>query len=136
MKISSEVGAEGVPQHEINMVPLIDVMLVLLIIFMITAPLVTRAVEVDLPRAAAPVQERPAVVALSIDAAGGLHWNGAALADAELADRLSAAAATTPQPELHLRADRATPYERVARTLAAARAAGLERIGFVMLPEG
>ena len=125
------------PLHsEINMVPLIDVMLVLLIVFMITAPLLTHSVKIDLPQAASQASEqKPEIVTLAIDASGQLFWNNAALAADELPARLAAAAAQTPQPELHLRADRNTRYEVIAEVMSKARSAGVQKMGFVTLPE-
>jgi biopolymer transport protein ExbD len=118
------------------MVPLIDVMLVLLIIFMVTAPLLTHQVKLDLPRAAAQVDTRRSeAVRLDIDREGGLHWNGRALADAAaLEEQLITAARQAPRPALMLSADRQTPYEAVAQTLAAAARHGLVQIGFVTDP--
>src|SRR5882757_5840759 len=96
---------------EINMIPLIDVMLVLLVIFIITAPLLTHAVKLDLPKASSqPNLTRPDHIALSIDAAGTLFWNGEVVGRGELRERLAGAAAQKPQPEIHLRADGATHY--------------------------
>ena len=129
-------GPGGAPMSEINTTPLVDVMLVLLIIFMVTAPLMTQSIGVDLPaaEAVAPQKEAPKVT-LAIDADGSIRWDDAVLDEAQLKARMLAAAVESPQPELHLHADRKTPYEHVARVLGAARAAGLERIGFVTLPE-
>lgn len=128
-------GGESTPLAEINMVPLIDVMLVLLVIFMVTAPLLTHAVKIDLPKAASqPNLTRPDHVSLAIDAAGKTWWNGEAVGRPELATRLAGAAAQSPQPELHLRADRATQYQVIAEVMAAAARAGLTRIGFVSDP--
>lgn len=123
------------PMAEINMIPLIDVMLVLLIIFMITAPLLTHAVKIDLPQAGSqPNTEKPDTVTLSIDAGGKLFWNDAPFEAAELAARLAAEAQKNPQPELHLRAERITPYQQLAEILSAAQSAGIARIGFVTDP--
>ena len=128
-------GDDNEALAEINMVPLIDVMLVLLVIFIVTAPLLTHAVKVDLPKASsAPNLTKPDNVQLAIDGAGQVYWNGEAVASAALAEKLAGAAALAPQPELHLRADRATPYEKVAKVMSAAASAGLSRIGFVTEP--
>ena len=126
----------GAPMSEINTTPMVDVMLVLLIIFMVTAPLMTQSVDVDLPRAASvgPSPDAPKI-SLSIDADGALRWDGAVLVESELAPRMENAAALVPQPALHLQADRQTRYEQIARVLATARAAGLHSVGFVTLPE-
>ncbi len=123
------------PMAEINVTPLVDVMLVLLVIFIITAPLLARALKLDLPQAEAPSAAVTAqTIQLTIDAAGSLRWNAEPLAREELDARLAAAARETPQPELHLGADRAVRYEHVAAVLAAAQKAGLKQIGFVTEP--
>ena len=123
------------PMAEINMVPLIDVMLVLLVIFIITAPLLTHAVKIDLPKASSqPNLTRPDHISISIDAAGTLFWNGEQLDRAGLRSRLADASKQQPQPELHLRADKATPYQALAEVMADSAKAGLGRIGFVSDP--
>ena len=122
-------------QSEINMVPLIDVMLVLLIVFMITAPLLTHSVKIDLPQASSqPTQEKPETVSLSINGEGKLFWNNDALDNAALPARLKAAAEQKPQPELHLRADRETRYQKLAEVMSLAREAGIEKMGFITQP--
>jgi len=127
--------APAQPMAEINVTPLVDVMLVLLVIFIITAPLLARALKLDLPQAdAPPALVQPQTIQLTIDAAGSLRWNAEPLGSEELASRLAAAARETPQPELHLGADRAVRYEHVAAVLAAAQKAGLRQIGFVTEP--
>jgi biopolymer transport protein ExbD len=132
---SMESGDDDAPLTEINMVPLIDVMLVLLIIFIVTAPLLTHAVKVDLPKASSSAnQTKPDNVQLAIDAASQLFWNGEAIDAAEFDRRLQAAAAQQPQPEMHIRAERTTPYEKVARVMSDAARNGLTRIGFVTDP--
>lgn len=121
---------------EINMIPLIDVMLVLLVIFIVTAPLLTHAVKVDLPKASsAPNLTKPDNVQLAIDAVAQVFWNGQAVAPDELAELLKSVAVRDPQPELHLRAERTTPYEKVAEVMSAAARAGVTRIGFVTEPK-
>jgi biopolymer transport protein ExbD len=123
------------PMAEINMIPLIDVMLVLLVIFIITAPLLTHAVKVDLPKAAStPNLTRPDHISLSIDAASRLFWNGEAVDRAALRERLGAASRLEPQPELHIRADHTTQYQAIAEVMADAAKAGVTRIGFVSDP--
>ncbi|TNF59282.1 MAG: biopolymer transporter ExbD [Burkholderiales bacterium] len=120
---------------EINMIPFIDVMLVLLIIFIITVPVIKHAVSVDLPKASSQrLLDKPQNIRVVVDADGLYHWNGARVEDGQLAERLAAAAAQDPQPELHIRGDRAVRYERVAELLAAAQRAGLSKIGFVTEP--
>ncbi|MGH8617298.1 MAG: ExbD/TolR family protein [Burkholderiales bacterium] len=128
-------GANDRPMAEINMIPLIDVMLVLLVIFIITAPLLTHAVKIDLPKAASsPNQTRPQHIQLSINAEGEFHWAGEKLDRAQLRTRLAEASRQEPQPEVHLRADKTTQYQYVAEVLADSAKAGLTRIGFVSDP--
>jgi biopolymer transport protein ExbD len=125
----------GQPMAEINTTPLVDVMLVLLIIFMVTAPLFTHAVKIDLPQAQSELNpEQPATIALAIDAAGKLYWNDQPVSEQALKERFAQAALLSPQPELHLRADRDTRYEVIARVMADAQRSGLRRIGFVTDP--
>ncbi|CAL60543.1 Biopolymer transport protein exbD1 [Herminiimonas arsenicoxydans] len=117
---------------EINTTPLVDVMLVLLIIFIMTIPVMNHAVKLDLPRAAnQPNEVKPETINLSIDAAGKVYWNNEILDESQLAARVADAAKVTPQPELHLRAERTTPYEKVAQVMAAAQSGGLSKMGFV-----
>ncbi|HRD95229.1 MAG TPA: biopolymer transporter ExbD [Rubrivivax sp.] len=124
------------PMAEINMVPLIDVMLVLLVIFIVTAPLLTHAVKLELPRVSTqPNQLQPDKVELAIDAQGQRFWNGEPVAREQATARFAAAGTRRPQPEIHLRADESVAYRAVAETLADATRAGLTRIGFVSEPE-
>ncbi|MGH8625426.1 MAG: ExbD/TolR family protein [Gammaproteobacteria bacterium] len=135
MSFGSFDSQSGRPMAEINTTPLVDVMLVLLIIFIITAPLLTHAVRIDLPEAASePNPEKPETVTLAIDAEGELYWNDELLAEAELPARLEEAAARTSQPELHLRADKTTIYQRVAEVMSAAQRVGITKLGFVTEP--
>ena len=128
----SDVGGD---LAEINMIPLIDVMLVLLVIFIVTAPLLTHAVKVDLPKASStPNLTRPDNVQVAIDAQSRVYWNGEPVDAPALAERMQAAAARAPQPELHLRAEAATPYEKVAQVMSETARHGLTRIGFVTDP--
>jgi biopolymer transport protein ExbD len=121
---------------EINTTPLVDVMLVLLIIFIITIPVMNQSVNIDLPRAASqPAQTRPDSIDLSIDAQGGMYWNKESVDLDQLATRIAQAAKKNPQPELHLRAERTTQYEKVVQVMAAAQNGGLEKIGFVTDPQ-
>jgi len=123
------------PLAEMNVVPLVDVMLVLLVIFIVTAPLLTHSVKIDLPRAASNANAtKPAHIEFAIRASGEMFWAGETVADAALAERFAAAARQQPQPELHIRADRDARYESVARVMSMAAKAGLTRIGFVTEP--
>ena len=121
--------------NEINMTPLVDVMLVLLIIFMITVPVMKHAVDIDLPRASnQPQDAKPEMVRLSIDASGQYYWNEAKVSDEDLLAQLQTASGKTPQPELQIRGDRAVRYERVAMAMAAAKRTGIKKIGFLTEP--
>ena len=127
--------SNSAPMAEINMIPLIDVMLVLLVIFIVTAPLLTHAVKIDLPKAASsPNITRSDNVQVGIKADGRLYWNGEVIDEPSLAPRLAAAAKLDPQPEVHIRAERTTQYERVAKVMSEAARVGLIRIGFVTDP--
>ena len=120
---------------EINMIPFIDVMLVLLIIFIITVPVMKHAVNIDLPRATnQPQDAKPETVRLTVDALGAYYWNESKVADADLEGMLKAEAAKNPQPELHIRGDKNVRYEKVAQAMAAAQHAGLRKIGFITEP--
>jgi len=121
---------------EINMTPLVDVMLVLLIIFIITIPVINHAVKVDLPRATnSPNDPKPQSINVTIDAQGKVFWNQVEVDEATLENNIALAAKQEPQPELHLRADRAVRYERVAEVMAAAQHGGLGKIGFITEPK-
>lgn len=129
-------GGGGRPMAEINIIPLVDVMLVLLVVFIVTAPLLTHAVKLDLPQASSQLNPPvPAKVDFAIDATGTLFWNGEAVARAVAAERFVEAGRRQPQPEIHLRADQDVPYRFVAQTLADAARAGLAKVGFVSEPE-
>jgi biopolymer transport protein ExbD len=120
---------------EINMIPFIDVMLVLLIIFIITVPVINHAVKLELPQASnQKVQDNIKPISLSVDADGRYFWNHQAIEDADLQERLQSAAAMQPPPELHIRGDKAVRYERVALAMAAAQRAGISKIGFITEP--
>jgi biopolymer transport protein ExbD len=117
---------------EINTTPLVDVMLVLLIIFIMTIPVMNHSVKIDLPRATnRPNETKPENINLAIDAAGKLYWNMEVIDPAQLKARIADAAKRNPQPELHLRAERTTQYEKVAQVMAAAQSGGLSKIGFI-----
>jgi biopolymer transport protein ExbD/biopolymer transport protein TolR len=120
------------PMSDINMTPLIDVMLVLLVIFIITAPLMTSSLKLDLPKTdAATPQAAPTFIAVSIDAAGKLFLGDEALTREQLEQRVSTAAKGNPQLEVQLRADQKVPYGQVADLIGLVQKAGLTRIGFV-----
>ena len=124
------------PMADINVTPMVDVMLVLLVIFIITAPLFTHAIKLELPNAqsqAAP--EKPETITLAINAEGKLFWNNAPVTREEIAERIAAASQKKPQPELQLRADKSTRYEVIAQVMSAAQNGGMNKIGFVTDPK-
>lgn len=122
--------------NEINMTPLVDVMLVLLIIFIITVPVMKHSVNVDLPRAVnQPEDLKPETVRLAVTADGKYHWNGSQISDEELQSRLQVEGAKNPQPDLHIQGDKEVRYERVAQAMASAQRAGVRKIGFVTDPQ-
>lgn len=125
------------PMAEINVIPLVDIMLVLLVIFIITAPLLTHAVKIDLPKAdsATNVQQADAVQ-FAIDGDGQRWWNGERVDEAQMVERLRAAGRQSPTPELHLRIDRNARYELIATVMSEAAKAGLTKVGFVTDPGG
>jgi biopolymer transport protein ExbD len=125
-------GGEDEPMMDINMTPLIDVMLVLLIMFIITIPVMTHAVKLDMPRASnAPSQVQPVVINLEIDFDGTVLWNGTPVDIESLEGYFRREAANDPQPELHIRPSKRAKYDVVARVLASAQRNGMRKIGFV-----
>ena len=122
--------------NEINMTPLVDVMLVLLIIFMITVPVMKHAINVELPQASNERElMKPETIQLSVDAQGSYFLNQTAVSEEALVNQLQAEAAKEPQPELHIRGDKAVRYEFVAQAMATAKQAGLRKIGFITEPK-
>ena len=123
------------PMAEINVVPLVDVMLVLLVIFMITAPLLTNSVKIDLPRASSsPTITKPAHIEFAIREDGSFFWDGKQVDASAMLFRFSAEALRNPQTELQISADRLAHYELVAQVMSAASKAGLVHIGFITEP--
>ena len=132
---SMEGGNRQVPMAEINVVPLVDVMLVLLVIFIITAPLLTHSVKVDLPKASSsPNITQPEHIEFALREDSSLYWNGEPVTMDLLAPRFASAARQNPNMELHIRADKHVHYEHVAQVMSIAAKAGLVRIGFVTDP--
>ena len=132
---SMQSSGRQVPMAEINVVPLVDVMLVLLIIFIITAPLLTHSVKIDLPKAESAANiTRPERVELAIRADGSLFWNGEPAVLQQLDARFGATVVQAPETELHIRADKLAHYEHVARVMSIAAKAGMARIGFITDP--
>jgi len=132
MSMSIGGGGEDEPMMDINMTPLIDVMLVLLIMFIITIPVMTHAVKLDMPRATnAPSNVQPTVINLEIDFDGTVLWNGTPVEIEALEGYFRREAANEPQPELHIRPSKRAKYDVVARVLASAQRNGMRKIGFV-----
>lgn len=133
---ASNNEAHTQPMNEINTTPLVDVMLVLLVIFIITAPLLTHAVKIELPQATSqPLPEKPEVISIAIDAAGKMYWNDVPLVDGEIKVKLAQIADQKPQPELNIRADKETRYQILASVMADAQNAGVTKLGFVSEPK-
>lgn len=133
MAMSVGGGGEGEPMMDINTTPLIDVMLVLLIMFIITLPVMTHAVKLDMPQSKPPT-DQPIVIEpirLDIDWDGAIIWNGTQVQIQALEGYFRVEAAKSPQPELHVRPDRRADYDTVAKVLALAQRNGMQRIGFV-----
>lgn len=121
--------------NEINMTPLVDVMLVLLIIFIITVPVLTHSVKVDLPRVDnTPNELKPETVNLAVNADGHIYWNETQVTMEELELRLATEANKQPQPEVHIRGDKTVDYEHVIKAMAAVQRAGILKLGFVTEP--
>ncbi len=135
MAFSSNSSAGG-PMAEINVTPLVDVMLVLLIIFMITAPLMTHKIRIDLPQANInKSQDEPVEpIDLAVKADGSFYWNDSPITDLELKAQLAVTAQKTNQPELQIRGEKETRYELIAKVLADAKNAGMVKIGFITNP--
>jgi biopolymer transport protein ExbD len=134
MAMSVGGGGEGEPMMEINTTPLIDVMLVLLIMFIITLPVMSHAVKLDMPRPSQtppPIDEITEPIRLDIDWDGSIIWNGSLVQLSVLEDYFRSEAQKNPQPELHVRPDRRANYDTVAKVLALAQRNGMQRIGFV-----
>ncbi|MFN3514810.1 MAG: ExbD/TolR family protein [Phenylobacterium sp.] len=128
-------GRNSTPMADINVIPLVDIMLVLLVIFIVTAPLLTHSVKVDLPKAeSAPNATQAANVQFALDGSGQMYWDGEPIDRAQMVERMTAAGARDSAPELHLRIDRQARYETIADVMSEAAKAGLTKIGFVTDP--
>ena len=128
---------EEKPMSEINTTPLVDVMLVLLIIFLITIPVITQSVKVELPKAAnIPTQTKPENINIAVDREGNVYWNTMLVPTQEaLLERIKAVAVMNPQPEIHVRGDRATAYEHIGRVIVLAQRGGIQKVGFITEPD-
>ena len=137
VSVSTSEGDDDRAISEINVTPLVDVMLVLLIIFIITIPVITQSVKVELPKAAnQATQTKPENINIAVDKDGNVYWNTALVPTQEaLLDRLRGIAVMVPQPEVHVRGDRATKYEHVGRVVVMAQRSGIQKIGFITEPD-
>ena len=137
MITSSGGPDEDKPMSEINTTPLVDVMLVLLIIFLITIPVITQSVTVDLPKAAnIPTETKPENINIAVDAEGNVFWQTALVADQDaLLERIKKVATMDPQPEIHVRGDRATAYEHIGRVIVMCQRGGIQKVGFITEPD-
>ncbi len=133
---SSSSDDEPEAMSTINTTPLVDVMLVLLIIFLITIPVITKTVKVELPKAAnIPTQTKPENVTVAVDASGRMYWNDKIVDKDQLLERVKAAAVQVPQPELHIRADLQTRFESVGRVIYTIQRGGIVKVGFITEPD-
>ena len=130
-------GDDEAPMSTINTTPFVDVMLVLLIIFLITIPVITKTVKVTLPKAAnIPTQTTPENITIAVDSSGNVYWNNELVPDREtLLERISAEAVKTPQPEIHIRGDGNARYEDVGRVMYAIQRGGIVKVGFITEPD-
>jgi biopolymer transport protein ExbD len=135
MALSYRAAADETAISEINTTPLVDVMLVLLIIFLITIPVVTTSIKLDLPKESNSIREtKPENIVISVDKQGGIFWYDAKMSNAELAKRLSGVASKQPQPEVHIRGDGGADYKSVGQVVSAAQNAGIAKVGFMTEP--
>jgi biopolymer transport protein ExbD len=136
MNIASEDGGEEELNSTINTTPLVDVMLVLLIIFLITIPVVTQSIRLELPKERnVPTQTKPENIVIAVNRDGEVHWGMERLPDIEtLVTRLKLEAVKEPQPEVHIRGDGEVRYESVGRVVVACQRAGIMKVGFITEP--
>ena len=138
MSISNaDSGDERGTMSEINTTPLVDVMLVLLIIFLITIPVINKTVPIKLPKAVnIPTQTKPENITVAVDADGNVYWNDKAVKSQEaLLDQMKAVAVMKPQPEVHIRGDRDTHFESIGRVMYLIQRAGIVKVGFLTEPD-
>jgi biopolymer transport protein ExbD len=137
MSVSSGGGDEEKPMSEINTTPLVDVMLVLLIIFLITVPVITQSVKVELPKAAnIPTQTKPENINIAVDKDGNVYWNTMLVPTQDaLLSRIKGVALMNPQPEIHVRGDRQTAYENIGRVIVLCQRGGIQKVGFITEPD-
>jgi biopolymer transport protein ExbD len=135
MALSYRSTSDDAVLSDINTTPLVDVMLVLLIIFLITIPVVTTSIKIDLPKESNTVREtKPENIVVSVDSAGRIFWYDTPITSADLGKRLASAASKQPQPEVQIRGDGKADYKSVGQIVSAARAAGIIKMGFITEP--
>lgn len=137
MSVPGAGGEEDKAMSEINTTPLVDVMLVLLIIFLITIPVITQTVKVELPKVAnQPTKTKPENITIAVNAEGDVYWNSAKVADEnQLRELIRSVAVQEPQPEIHIRGDRSVKYEYVGRVILAVQRGGVLKVGFITEPD-
>ena len=138
MSMPSGGGGGGIPvMSNINTTPLVDVMLVMLIIFLITIPVINKSVKVDLPKAVnIPTQTKPENITISVNKDGQIFWNDKSIPNMEtLLDNIKTAAVKKPQPELHIRGDKDTRFEFVGRVIYGIQRGGIVKVGFLTEPD-
>jgi len=135
MNVPSEGGSDAEVMSNINTTPLVDVMLVLLIIFLITVPVINQAIKVELPDAAnQPTQTKPENIVIAVDRDGGLYWGTEPVSTDEILKRLKERSVIVPQPEVHIRADKNVRYEFVGKIQVLCQRAGIAKVGFITQP--
>ena len=137
MSVGSPSDEEMTEKSDINTTPLVDVMLVLLIIFLITIPVITKTVKVELPKAAnIATQTKPENITIAVDAQGNVYWNNSAVADSnQLVEMIKVEAVKVPQPEIHIRGDAQARYEAVGRVIYNVQRGGIVKVGFITEPD-
>jgi Biopolymer transport protein len=137
MHVTDASDEDDKPMSEINTTPLVDVMLVMLIIFLITIPVITQSVKVDLPKAAnIPTQTKPENINIAVDKDGNVYWNTMLVPTQDaMLDRIKAVAVMDPQPEIHIRGDRGTAYEHIGRVMVLCQRGGIQKVGFITEPD-
>ena len=137
MNVQMEGGDDAETMSAINTTPLVDVMLVLLIIFLITVPVITRTVPLDLPKVRnQPTKTAPENITIAVDSRGNIYWNEALVANNDiLLEKIKQVAVMNPQPEIHVRGDKGVRYEYVGRVIMLAQRGGIGKIGFISEPD-
>lgn len=137
MSVGSPSDEEMTEKSDINTTPLVDVMLVLLIIFLITIPVITKTVKVELPKAAnIATQTKPENITIAVDAQGNVYWNNSIVADSnQLVEMIKVEAVKVPQPEIHIRGDEQARYEAVGRVIYNVQRGGIVKVGFITEPD-